>query len=73
MLELVDLARRALMLAVIVSLPVVVASALVGMLSSSLGASFGVSDPSVSHLPRLLVVAALWPSPDDTEQYPRQP
>jgi flagellar biosynthetic protein FliQ len=59
MLELVDLARRALLLTVVVSLPVVAASALVGVLVGTFGSSVGANDPAVGHLPRLLIVAAV--------------
>lgn len=55
--DLVGLAQQALLLSVAVSLPVVVAAALVGLLMSALQALTQVGDTTVSHLPRFLVVA----------------
>jgi flagellar biosynthesis protein FliQ len=59
MTDLVDLARRALVVAVLVSLPVVAVSALVSALVGSLQSATHATDPSVAHLPRLVVVAVV--------------
>jgi flagellar biosynthesis protein FliQ len=55
---LVDAAREALLLGVAVSLPVVAIVALAGLVVAGLQAASQVQDGSVSHLPRLLAVAA---------------
>jgi flagellar biosynthesis protein FliQ len=55
-IDLVDLARRALILAVTLSLPVVLAAALAGLVSSVVQATTHAADPSVAQLPRLVVV-----------------
>ena len=57
LVELVSLAQTALYLAVLVSLPVLVATALVGIVTSIFQAATQVQDASLSHLPRLLVAA----------------
>jgi flagellar biosynthetic protein FliQ len=59
MLELVDLAQRALILSVVVSLPVVLAAALVSLVAGALQSAIHANDASVSYLPRLLAVAAV--------------
>ena len=56
--HLVALAQEALILSVAVSLPVVGAAALVGLVVALVQAATGAQDVSVSHLPRLVVVAA---------------
>jgi flagellar biosynthesis protein FliQ len=56
-IELVDLARRALVLAVFVSLPVVVVSALVSLVVGAVQSVTHATDPAVSQLPRLVVIA----------------
>lgn len=55
--DLVVLAQQALLLSVAVSLPAVVAAALVGLAMSALQAVTQLGDTTVSHLPRFLVVA----------------
>jgi type III secretory pathway component EscS len=59
-------AQGALFLALLVSLPVVVVAALVGLLVGAFQSATQVQDPSVSHLPKMvaggvaLAVAAPW-------------
>ena len=57
--HLVGLAQEALILSVAVSLPVVAAAALVGLVVALLQTATGIGDVSVGHLPRLLAVAAV--------------
>jgi len=56
--QLVAMAQEALILAMAVSLPVLAAAALTGLVVSMLQAATQVSDPTLSHLPRLLAVVA---------------
>ncbi|HLK37584.1 MAG TPA: flagellar biosynthetic protein FliQ [Polyangiaceae bacterium] len=51
-------AQAALLLVVAVSLPVLAVAALVGLLVAAFQAASQVQDPTLSHLPRLLAVAA---------------
>ncbi len=55
--HLTELAQSALLLAVAVSLPVVGVAALVGLLVAAIQAVTQLQDPTIAHLPRLLVVA----------------
>lgn len=55
--HLIGLGQEALLLAVAVSLPVVVVAALVGLLVAVVQAATQVQDVTLSHLPRLIVVA----------------
>jgi type III secretion HrpO family protein len=55
--HLTELAEGALMLAVVLSLPVVGVAALVGLVVAAFQAVTQLQDPTLSHLPRLLVVA----------------
>lgn len=55
--ELVALAQRSLLTAVLVSLPVVGVAALVGLLSAVVQAATQVHDSALSHLPRFVAVA----------------
>jgi type III secretory pathway component EscS len=55
--ELVEHAREALMLSVVVALPVVAVAAVVSLVVSGLQAASQIQDPTVSHLPRMLAVA----------------
>jgi len=55
--DLVQLAQGAIVLALWVSLPVLVVSALIGTFMGTLQTAFQVHDPSIGHLPRLLAVA----------------
>jgi type III secretion HrpO family protein len=57
--ELVHLAREALLLALLVSLPVVAAAALVGLITSLLQAAAQIQDFTLSHLPRLIAVTVV--------------
>jgi type III secretion HrpO family protein len=57
--DLVANAEEALLLAVVVSLPVVVVAALAGVIVAALQAATQIQDPTVSHLPRLVVVAVV--------------
>jgi len=57
--DLVQLAREALLLAVLLSLPVAGAAALVSLLVSTLQAATQIADSTLAHLPRLLVVTAV--------------
>ena len=56
--ELVDVAQQALILAALVSLPVVGIAALVGLFVAAVQAAAQVQDPTLSHLPRMLAVIA---------------
>lgn len=55
--HLTELAEGALMLAVVLSLPVVGVAALVGLVVAAFQAVTQLQDPTIAHLPRLLVVA----------------
>jgi type III secretion HrpO family protein len=55
---LVDAARQALILAALVSLPVVGIAAIVGLFVAAVQAAAQVQDPTLSHLPRMLAVIA---------------
>ena len=57
--HLVSLGEQALLLVVAVSLPVVAALALTSLVVSVLQATTRVADSTISHLPRLLVAAAV--------------
>ena len=54
----VDAARQALILAALVSLPVVGIAAVVGLFVAAVQAAAQVQDPTLSHLPRMLAVIA---------------
>ena len=56
--HLVDAAQQALILAALVSLPVVGLAGVVGLFIAALQASMQVQDPTLAHLPRMLAVAA---------------
>jgi type III secretion HrpO family protein len=56
--HLVESAQQALILAALVSLPVVAVAALVGLLVAAIQAAAQVQDPTLSHLPRMLAVIA---------------
>jgi type III secretion HrpO family protein len=56
--HLVDSAQQALILAALVSLPVVAVAALVGLFVAAIQAAAQVQDPTLSHLPRMLAVIA---------------
>ncbi len=56
--HLVDSAQQALILAALVSLPVVGVAALVGLFVAAIQAAAQVQDPTLSHLPRMLAVIA---------------
>ncbi|HEY3497697.1 MAG TPA: type III secretion system export apparatus subunit SctS [Polyangiaceae bacterium] len=53
---LTELGERALLLAIAVSLPVVVAAALVGVIVAALQAATQLQDATIAHLPRLVAV-----------------
>jgi flagellar biosynthetic protein FliQ len=55
--DLVALAQRALLVAVIVSLPVLAVAALSGLASALFQAATQVHDAALSHLPRFVAVA----------------
>ncbi|MDF3067840.1 MAG: Flagellar biosynthesis protein FliQ [Polyangiaceae bacterium] len=57
--ELATLAQQALLLSVAVALPVVGAAALIGLLVSVVQAATQIQDPTIGHLPRLLVVVTV--------------
>ena len=57
LVDLVDLARSALLIAVLVALPVLVVSALAGLLSALFQAATQVHDAALGHLPRFLAVS----------------
>lgn len=54
--ELVTLAQQALVLSLLVSLPVLVAAAALGLLSAIFQAVTQVQDPALGHLPKLAAV-----------------
>ena len=54
---LTELGESAVLLALVVSLPVIAAAALIGALVSALQAATQLQDATLAHLPRLLVVA----------------
>ncbi len=54
----VALAREALVLAVALSLPIVAAAAVVGLVVGALQSATSLQDAALAHLPKLLVVAA---------------
>lgn len=51
-------AQQALMLSLAVALPVLAVAALVGLLVAVVQAATQIQDPTISHLPRLIAVAA---------------
>jgi flagellar biosynthesis protein FliQ len=51
-------AQQALLLVVALSLPVLSAAALIGLLTAALQAATQIQDPTLAHLPRLLAVVA---------------
>lgn len=55
--ELVSLAQRALFLSVLVSLPVLVVAALLGLVMAVFQAATQVHDAALAHFPKFLVVA----------------
>jgi flagellar biosynthesis protein FliQ len=55
---LVEHAQSALLLSVAVALPVLGIAALVGLVVAAFQAATQIQDPTISHLPRLLVVVA---------------
>ncbi|MGH7439631.1 MAG: flagellar biosynthetic protein FliQ [Polyangiaceae bacterium] len=54
--DLVREAQQGLWVALVVSLPVLVAAALVSLVAAALQAASQIQDPTLSHLPRLLAV-----------------
>ena len=56
---LVQHAQEALLLALAVSLPVIAAAALVGLIVAAFQAASQIQDPTIAHLPRLLAVVAV--------------
>jgi flagellar biosynthesis protein FliQ len=57
-LPLVREAQQALWVAVAVSLPVLVVAAVVSLVAAAFQAASQIQDPTLSHLPRLLAIAA---------------
>jgi type III secretion HrpO family protein len=55
---LVEHARQALILAALVSLPVIGVAAIVGLLVAALQAATQIQDPTIAHLPRVVAVTA---------------
>jgi type III secretion HrpO family protein len=55
---LVEHARQALVLAALVSLPVIGVAALVGLLVAAIQAATQIQDPTLAHLPRIVAVTA---------------
>jgi len=55
---LVDYAQQALLLAALVSLPVVGVAAIVGLLVAAIQAAAQIQDPTIAHLPRVIAVIA---------------
>jgi flagellar biosynthetic protein FliQ len=56
--HLVDAGQQALILAALISLPVVGIAAVVGLFVAAIQAAAQVQDPTLSHLPRMLAVVA---------------
>ncbi|HXX66464.1 MAG TPA: flagellar biosynthetic protein FliQ [Polyangiaceae bacterium] len=56
--KLVHDAQHALLLVVAVSLPVLAAAGLVGLVLAAFQAASQIQDPTLAHLPRMIVVAA---------------
>ncbi len=56
--SLVHFGQQALLVVVAVSLPVLAVAAVVGFVVAALQAATQIQDPTLSHLPRLLVVTA---------------
>jgi len=56
--HLASLGREATLLSVAVALPVLVVAAIVGFVVAAFQAASQVQDPTLSHLPRMLAVAA---------------
>lgn len=54
--SLVEYAQQALVLATLVSLPVIGVAALVGLLVAAIQAASQIQDPTIAHLPRVLAV-----------------
>jgi type III secretion HrpO family protein len=54
--SLVEYAQQALVLATLVSLPVVGVAAIVGLLVAAVQAASQIQDPTIAHLPRVLAV-----------------
>ncbi len=55
---LLEQARNALLLSVVVALPILAVAALVGLLVAAFQAASQIQDPTIAHLPRLLAVIA---------------
>lgn len=55
---LVHAAEQALLLVVVVSLPVLAAAAVVGLVVAAFQAASQIQDPTLAHLPRMIVVVA---------------
>ncbi len=56
---LIQHAQEALLLAALVSLPILAVAAIVGLVVAAFQAASQVQDPTISHLPRFLAVAAV--------------
>jgi type III secretion HrpO family protein len=55
---LVEIARQALILAALVSLPVIGIAAIVGLVVAAVQAATQIQDPTIAHLPRIVAVTA---------------
>jgi type III secretion HrpO family protein len=55
---LVEHARQALILAALVSLPVIGVAAAIGLLVAAIQAATQIQDPTIAHLPRVVAVTA---------------
>jgi type III secretion HrpO family protein len=55
---LVEHARQALILAALISLPVIGVAAIVGLVVAALQAATQIQDPTIAHLPRVVAVTA---------------
>jgi type III secretion protein S len=55
---LVEVARQALVLAALLSLPVIGVAAIVGLVVAALQAATQIQDPTIAHLPRIVAVTA---------------
>ncbi len=51
-------AREALVLSIAIALPILLVAAIVGLFVAALQAATQIQDPTISHLPRVLAVAA---------------
>lgn len=59
LVDLVSLAQRALILSVLISLPVLIAAAALGLVMAMFQAATQIQDAALSHLPKVVAVAVV--------------